>query len=82
MEFLTLHGDVLSEIFITVHTGGELDEVVLVVVEFLTLHDDILSKVLVSVHAGGEKALDSWNVGSVAGIGLEETSSSWDSLVV
>ena len=83
VEFLSLHDDVLSKVLVSVHAGGELGQLfALVVVEFLTLHDDILTKVLVSVHTSGEEALDSWNLGSVTGTCLKETSSGWDSFVV
>ena len=84
-ELLSLHDDVLTEVFISVHAGSELGEFLLgllVIVEFLSLHDDVLSKIFITVHAGGEKASDTWSTSSVACGGLEETSSGWDSLIV
>merc|ERR1712166_985207 len=46
----------MTEIFISVHSSGELDKVLLllVIVVFITFHDDVLTKVFISVHAGGK----------------------------
>ena len=57
VERFTFHLDVLAEVFITVHTSGELSKlhlIGLVEVEGLSLHLDVLTKILVSVHTSGE----------------------------
>jgi hypothetical protein len=56
VEFISLHGDVFTEVFISVHAGGELDVFcwLLDEVEFVTLHGDILTEVFISVHTSGE----------------------------
>merc|ERR1719240_1009957 len=83
--------DVLTEVLITVHAGGEelIGSWLLVVVEWFSLHDDVLTKILVSVHAGSEE-LVIWDAGKTssrdsrlrASAELEESSSSSNSLVV
>ena len=60
VELITLHGNILTEVFISVHAFSErlgwlggcgwfLNEM-----EFVSLHGDVLSKVLVSIHASSE----------------------------
>jgi hypothetical protein len=84
MEFVALHGDILTEVLISVHSGGELGKVVLGKVEFITFHSDILAKVLITVHSGGEKLVVSWGAANslnsihvASGFNLDETSGSW-----
>ena len=84
MEFVTLHGNILTEVLITVHSGGELGKVVLSEVEFVSLHGDILTEVLITIHSGGEELVVRWGAANslnsihVAGrLNLDKTGSSW-----
>ena len=55
VESLTLHGDILSEVLVTVHAGGKLGAgASLLEVERLALHGDVVSEVLIAVHASRE----------------------------
>ena len=55
VERLALHGDILSEVLVTVHAGGELSAgASLLEVERLTLHGDVVAEVLIAVHASRE----------------------------
>ena len=73
MEWLTLHDNILTEVLVTVHTGGEKSlRLLLVVVEWLTLHDNILTEVLITVHTSGEKSGVSWSLVVVEWLSLHD----------
>merc|ERR1719331_2469153 len=53
VEFISFHSNILTEVLVTVHSSGELNEG-LVEVEFISFHSNILTEVLVTVHSSGE----------------------------
>merc|ERR1719331_1040397 len=51
VELISLHCDILSKVFITIHTSCKLCKSLwlLVEMEFITLHCDVFSKIFISV---------------------------------
>ena len=89
VEFISLHGDVLTKILISIHTSGEKFLVgwSLDVVELVTLHGDVFTKIFISVHTSGEElniGRSSGETSSASGIGgdLNESSSGWEGFSV
>jgi hypothetical protein len=53
VEFVTFHNDVLAEIFVSIHSSGELSKS-LVIMELISFHDNVLAEIFVSIHSSGE----------------------------